>query len=551
MVSEGNMTFFAPKNSAFAEENFPKEISTIINDKSQEELVHGVLLLHIVPKHTLLVSSLSSGQSITVTSQNNESLRIVKKSNAPDQVVVESFGSTAAITEADIEGKEGVLHIVDRLLLPFFNADLGEQRNLEAEETFGRYLQSDRRQSILSTILQKNELSTLRRLAVASGMQMEIFRMVSAGQMTFFAPKNSAFDEENFPKEFSDTLYGSSQEAAMRIVLLHHIVPKHRVLYSSFNSGEGILALSQSDQSLSIRKKEGDGQLVVESFGSTAAVTEADIEGREGVLHIVDRMLLPSFNPGEPPLFTYLRAQRTFTQILKISQVARFSLPGNLSLENAGPITAVLAQDSGLITSDGEPIPSCFFNSLLRPENEKTLANILMRMLIPGLYDLEALSAAESVTNLAGETVVITNAYEETYVSGIPIVHANIPVANGMLHITQRIALSLDEEYVSTSYWTCVDEALRFFPDSVARFTMEIIDKGKALPGGMGRAPSRRPNWVAEGLEAWYPPPTNFPASKRDITRAINYKAAVQKGEVTDEERSSMEDRSSDFFWGF
>jgi uncharacterized surface protein with fasciclin (FAS1) repeats len=101
------------------------------------------------------------------------------------------------------------------------------------------------------------------------------------GPYTFFAPVDQAFAE--VPPE----LLASNMQA----ILQNHIVPSQETrtqLYSQLNTE--LISLYGGPLVLTTTTATTDGPLLI---GGTATVLEADLQTRNGVIHVIDRVLIP------------------------------------------------------------------------------------------------------------------------------------------------------------------------------------------------------------------------------------------------------------------
>lgn len=131
-------------------------------------------------------------------------------------------------------------------------------------------------QSIADTIAGTPELSTLNKLVNDAGMA-DTLR--ASGPYTLFAPSNDAF--KAVPAETMNAL--ASNKEALKAVLAYHVV-------------QGKFA--SSDVTNSNQKTLNGASLALAKAGSfvtveDAMVTTADITATNGVVHVVDSVLMP------------------------------------------------------------------------------------------------------------------------------------------------------------------------------------------------------------------------------------------------------------------
>ncbi len=106
LEGKGPFTVFAPTDAAFdALSDGP--LASLMSDRSQ---LTDVITRHLVPG-TLLAADLLDRGSTDATTVNGTTLRIVTRNG---RVLV----SGAEVLEADIQGSNGVIHVIDRVLVP-------------------------------------------------------------------------------------------------------------------------------------------------------------------------------------------------------------------------------------------------------------------------------------------------------------------------------------------------------------------------------------------------------------------------------------------------
>jgi uncharacterized surface protein with fasciclin (FAS1) repeats len=130
--------------------------------------------------------------------------------------------------------------------------------------------------TVAETIAKTPELSTLNGLVAAAGLTDAL---KAAGPFTVFAPTNDAF--KAVPAKTMDDL--AKHPEKLKAVLTYHVVAGKTMAASVKNSK--VASLNGASLELS---KAGDF-VTVES----AAVTKADISASNGVIHIIDSVLIP------------------------------------------------------------------------------------------------------------------------------------------------------------------------------------------------------------------------------------------------------------------
>ena len=238
---KGPFTVFPPTDEAFTELGQQVDLGPIT---SNPELVTNILLYHALPSE-VLSSDLSSKQ--TVSSIAEEALYITAGDNGV------SVNGSANVTAADISAPtNGVLHVVDQVLLP------------------------NSLQTIAGIVSKNYNLTTLLGLVAD---RPDILNLLSGteGEYTLFAPTNEAIDQAlaAFP--------GLSDEQITEILTYHVLGAK--VVSSDLSDGQTAETLQGEQIEVTITD---DGVQI-----NTASVINPDLEGLNGVVHIIDQVIVP------------------------------------------------------------------------------------------------------------------------------------------------------------------------------------------------------------------------------------------------------------------
>lgn len=107
----GPFTVFAPSNSAFSD--LPSGTLDRLQKPENSQIMAGILNYHIAPG-SLLASQMTDAQKIkTVNAQE-----VVVSLADSNVYIIDAKGGKALVTKADIKAKNGVIHIIDAVLLP-------------------------------------------------------------------------------------------------------------------------------------------------------------------------------------------------------------------------------------------------------------------------------------------------------------------------------------------------------------------------------------------------------------------------------------------------
>ncbi|GER13508.1 fasciclin domain-containing protein [Variovorax boronicumulans] len=116
----------------------------------------------------------------------------------------------------------------------------------------------------------------------------------SPGPFTVFAPTNASFAA--LPAGTVDTLLKPENKATLTKVLTYHVVPGRMdsaALTSAINAGGGKAMLKTASGGTLTATMSGGTVWVTDAKGGTAAVTIANVYQSNGVIHVVNKVLLP------------------------------------------------------------------------------------------------------------------------------------------------------------------------------------------------------------------------------------------------------------------
>jgi uncharacterized surface protein with fasciclin (FAS1) repeats len=114
------------------------------------------------------------------------------------------------------------------------------------------------------------------------------------GPFTLFAPVNKAFDK--LPKGTVATLLKPENKAALTAVLTYHVIP------GKISAADFIAAIKKGGGEATYKTVEGedltvrqDGRRleIIDAKGGKSFVTIADVNQKNGVIHVVDTVLMP------------------------------------------------------------------------------------------------------------------------------------------------------------------------------------------------------------------------------------------------------------------
>merc|ERR1719182_214111 len=108
-----------------------------------------------------------------------------------------------------------------------------------------------------------------------------------AGPLTVFAPTNAAFAA--VPKAVLDALLDPANKASLQTLLKYHVAAGAAVASGSLTDGQKIKTLEGGELTVGVKEEGGAKTVTVDG----AAVVGADVEASNGVVHVIDAVLVP------------------------------------------------------------------------------------------------------------------------------------------------------------------------------------------------------------------------------------------------------------------
>jgi len=252
LSASGTFTVFAPTNEAFAATGLGTEAA--INAVPVETL-KNILLYHVLSQK-YPAANIPSGTT-ELTTASNSKVYVTKKSTG---VYV---NGSAMVTTADINASNGVVHIINKVLMP-------------PSQNIVELAQGNPNLTYLVAAVTRASQGSTNVAAVLS----------TTNGLTVFAPTNQAFIDAGF------TTIASIQNADINLltsILTYHVLAA-RVFSSDLTEGAMPTTVNGGKVTITL-----SGGAKVKGNGNTTAsnITAVDIMATNGVVHVIDRVLLP------------------------------------------------------------------------------------------------------------------------------------------------------------------------------------------------------------------------------------------------------------------
>ena len=240
LSGEGPFTVFAPSDAAFGA--VPSAVLGALLETGNVDVLQELLLGHVV-SGAVLSSDLSDGQTITTLSGDELMVSI-----DGDEVRI----GGALVQTANVQASNGVVHIIGGVLTQGLNAV--ERARITPD------------------------LSSLVTAVSNAGL---VSALEGDGPFTIFAPTNAAFDA---------IAPVPTDAATLQPILLYHVVGQ-AAESGDLSNGQMLTTLQGTDVTVQIASS-----VAIEGAQNTAGVAVTDIQVSNGVIHVIDAVLLPPSN---------------------------------------------------------------------------------------------------------------------------------------------------------------------------------------------------------------------------------------------------------------
>ena len=268
--------------------------------------------------------------------------------------------------------------------------------------------------NIVDTAVEAGKFKTLAAALGAAGL---VDAVKGPGPFTVFAPSDEAFAK--LPKGTVETLLKPENKDKLKAILTYHVVPG-KVMAKDVLGVKG--AKSLNGQRIDV--KVDGGKVMVDG----AQVVATDIACTNGVIHVIDSVILPS----EDNIPTVATKAGKFNTLLAAAKAAGLveALSGDKALTVFAPTDDAFAK-----------LPKDTVATLLKPENKDKLKAILLFHVVEGRVYSEDALAAKSAATLQGSKVEITVKDGAAYVNGAKILATDVDASNGVIHIIDSVIL--------------------------------------------------------------------------------------------------------------
>ena len=268
--------------------------------------------------------------------------------------------------------------------------------------------------TLVDTVLADGRFQTL---ATALTKADLIGALQGKDPLTVFAPTDEAFSK--IPEKDLKALLQPENKEKLIDILTYHVVPGSNKLGDALQAGT--VATLQGDP-LKIAFKKGKVMV------NEASLIDADVTAPNGVIHVIDSVLLPQ--PKRQTLLTTAEKAGGFTTVLAALEAAGLSS----ALEGDKPLTVFAPTDEAFAA-----LPKGTVENLLKKENRKKLVDLLTSHVVPGNVSAGDALNAGSAEALSGKKLGFAIEKGLFTVNGSVIRTTGIDAGNGTIHVISSV----------------------------------------------------------------------------------------------------------------
>jgi uncharacterized surface protein with fasciclin (FAS1) repeats len=254
--ADARFTVFAPTNPAFIQLLGDLGYSSL--DEVPVDALTNILLFHVI-NGVVESTDLSTGYTKTLNTQG-------PNGEAPDLRIVVDGGvmlnGGSMVTSADKIADNGVVHVIDKVMIPPTVVDLA--------------ISNDAFTNLVAALTAGDNITDF------------VGTLVGAGPFTVFAPTDAAFAA----LLDSNPIWNGLTDIPVEVrdaVLKYHVVNNANVRSSDLSDEQIVTTFSGGTFTIDL----DNGAQIRTSGGQTVNIIITDVQGTNGIIHVVDTVLLP------------------------------------------------------------------------------------------------------------------------------------------------------------------------------------------------------------------------------------------------------------------
>ncbi|MCG8409041.1 MAG: fasciclin domain-containing protein [Phycisphaerales bacterium] len=268
LKGKGPFTVFAPTDDAFAK--LPKKtLETLLKPENRRQLT-SILTYHVVP------GRVEASQVVKMTKAGTVNGQQIDIKTAGGKVMVDA----ANVIKTDIVCTNGIIHVIDSVIMPSMD-------------------------DIVETAVKAGKFKTLTAALKAAGL---VDALKGDGPFTVFAPTDEAFAK--LPKGTLESLLKPENKEKLVSILKYHVVSGRVFAEDALRAGK-----ARTIQKSEVWIRTSDGKPKV----NDATIAKVDIDASNGVIHVIDGVLIPKTRTSQGPATTHLGSNCTSVKSTRAS----------------------------------------------------------------------------------------------------------------------------------------------------------------------------------------------------------------------------------------
>jgi transforming growth factor-beta-induced protein len=282
-------------------------------------------------------------------------------------------------------------------------------------------------QSIVDIAASDERFSTLVAAVQAAGLAETLS---GEGPFTVFAPTNDAFAA--LPAGTVESLLLPENKQQLTDILLYHVVPG-KVMAADVAGLDGKSAdTALEGKQIAVKTDMGNVYL-----NENVKVVTTDIEAANGVIHVIDAVLLPPSEEAAAPeqldIVDTAAADERFKTLVAAVQAAGLVD----TLKGEGPFTVFAPTDDAFAA-----LPAGTLDSLLLPENKQQLTDILTYHVTPGKVMASDVTGLTEAPTVLGKNINVKVEDGKVFLNdNVQVVITDIETSNGVIHVIDAVLL--------------------------------------------------------------------------------------------------------------
>ena len=259
VLSGGEFTVLAPTNEAF--ETFLAANGFMSLSEVPTDVLSNILLNHVISGTVNSTNLVDAGSGYSTTNASNmdgDNLSLYFDTSSGV-----TFNGISSVVAADIVASNGIVHVVDEVIgLP----------------------------TVVTFAVSNPALSTLVAAMTTEGLSVDIVSILSSSDepspFTVFAPTNDAFG--SLLAELELNALGDIPVSILEATLGTHVAPEANVRSTDLVDGMSVNTIGST-----ITVSLSDGAKLIDPNGRESNIVAVDIQAYNGVVHVIDNVLLP------------------------------------------------------------------------------------------------------------------------------------------------------------------------------------------------------------------------------------------------------------------